>query len=33
MFYADDVNTLGGRICTIKRDEEDLVVASMEIGL
>jgi hypothetical protein len=33
LFYADDVNILGGIVHTIKKNAEDLAVASMEIGL
>jgi len=33
LFYADDVNMLGGSIHTIKENTEALVVASKEIGL
>jgi hypothetical protein len=32
LVYADDVNTLGGRIHSIK-NAEDLVIAGKEIGL
>jgi hypothetical protein len=31
--YADDVNILGGSICTIKRDTKALMVASKGNGL
>jgi len=33
LVYADDVNILGGRVHTIKKNREALVVASKEIGL
>jgi sorting nexin-29 len=33
LVYADDVNTLGGSICTIKKNTEALIVTSKEIGL
>jgi len=33
LVYADDVNILGGSLCTVKKDTEFVVVASMEIGL
>jgi hypothetical protein len=33
LVYADDVNTLGGSIHSIKKNAEDLVTASKEIGL
>jgi hypothetical protein len=33
MVYADDVNMLGGRVCTIKKSTDTLVVASKETGL
>jgi hypothetical protein len=33
LVYADDVNTLGGSIHSIKKNAEDLVAASKEIGL
>ena len=33
LVYADDVNTLGGSIHTIKKIAEALVVASKETGL
>jgi hypothetical protein len=33
LFYADDVNIMGGIVRTIKRNTEALVVASKEIGL
>jgi len=33
LVYADDVNILGGSIHTVKKNAEDLVVASKEIGL
>ena len=31
--YADDVNILGGSICTVKENAEALVAAAREIGL
>ena len=31
--YADDVNTLGGSVHTVKENAEALVVATKEIGL
>jgi hypothetical protein len=31
--YADDVNILGGGVCTIKKNTEALVVVIKEIGL
>jgi hypothetical protein len=31
--YADDVNILGGSVCTVKENSEALVVAAKEIGL
>jgi hypothetical protein len=31
--YADDVNTLGGRVHTVKENSKALVVAAKEIGL
>jgi len=31
--YADGVNILGGKVLTIKKNTEALVVASREIGL
>ena len=31
--YADDVDTLGGSVLTIKKNTDALVVASKEIGL
>jgi hypothetical protein len=31
--YADDVNTLGGSVHTIKKNTEDVLVASKENGL
>jgi hypothetical protein len=31
--YADDVNVLGGSVHTVKKNVEDLVVATKEIGL
>jgi hypothetical protein len=31
--YADDVNTLGGSVHTVKKNGEALVVATKEIGL
>ena len=33
LFYADDVNMLGGSVHTVKKNTEILVVASKEIGL
>jgi len=33
LFYADDVNILGGSVHTIEGKTESLVVASKEIGL
>jgi len=33
LIYADDVNILVGRIHTIEKNKEALVVASLEIGL
>ena len=33
MVYADEVNTLGGKVHTIKENAEALVVGSKEIGL
>jgi hypothetical protein len=30
--YADDVNILGGSVHTVKENEENLVVATKEIG-
>ena len=33
LVYADDVNTLGGTVHTIKKNTENLVVASKDIGL
>ena len=33
LVYVDDVNTLGGRMCTIKKNTESLVVPSEETGL
>ena len=33
LVYADDVNTLGGSVPTIKEKAEALIVASKEIGL
>ena len=33
LVYADDVNTLGGSVHTIKENKEALIVASKEIGL
>jgi len=33
LLYANDVNVLGGSICTRKKNKEALVVASKEIGL
>jgi hypothetical protein len=33
LVYADDVNILGGSIHSIKKNAEDLTIASKEIGL
>jgi hypothetical protein len=33
LVYVDDVNTLGGSMCTIKKNTESLVVPSEETGL
>jgi hypothetical protein len=33
LVYADNVNILGGSVCTMKKNTEALVAASMEIGL
>ena len=33
LFYADDVNILGGSVHTIQKTAEALVVASKEVGL
>jgi sorting nexin-29 len=33
LVYADDVNMLGGSVHSIKKNTEDLVIASKEIGL
>ena len=33
LVYADDVNILGGRMLTLRKNTEDLVVASKETGL
>ena len=33
LFYADDVNILGGSIPTVKKNKESLVVASRETDL
>jgi hypothetical protein len=33
MVYADDVNILGGSLHSIKKNAEDLVIASKEISL
>jgi hypothetical protein len=33
LVYADDVNILGGRVHTVKKNAKALVVASKEIGL
>jgi hypothetical protein len=33
LVYADDVNILGGSVHSIKKNAEDLIVASKEIGL
>jgi len=33
LVYADDVNTLGGSVYTVKKQGEALLVASKEIGL
>ena len=30
--YAEDVNILDGSVCTMKKNTDDLVVASKEIG-
>jgi hypothetical protein len=31
--YADDVNILGGSVCTLKKNTETLLVSRKEIGL
>jgi len=33
LFYADDVNILGGSVHSVKKNIETLVVASMDTGL
>jgi len=33
LVYADDVNILGGSVHTLRKNTEDLVVASKENGL
>ena len=33
LVYADDVNILGGKVQTIKKNTEALLVSSKEIGL
>jgi hypothetical protein len=33
LIYADDVNILGGSIHSIKKNAEDLIIASKDIGL
>jgi hypothetical protein len=33
LVYADDVNILGGSVHSIKKNAEDLMIASKEIGL
>ena len=33
LFYADDVNILGGSVHTVKEKAETLIVSSNEIGL
>ena len=33
LIYADDINTLGGSVATVKENREALVVASKETGL
>ena len=33
LFFADDVNILGGSVHTVKKNAETLLVASKEIGL
>jgi hypothetical protein len=33
LVYADDVNILGGSVHSIKKNAEDLIIASKEIGL
>ena len=33
LVYADNVNTMGGSVHTIKKNAEALIVASKEIGL
>jgi shikimate kinase len=33
LVYADDVNALGGSVCTIEKNTEALVVSNKKIGL
>ena len=33
LVYADDINIMGGNVHTVKKNTEDLVVASNETGL
>jgi hypothetical protein len=33
LVYADDVNILGGSLCSVKKTAASLVVASKEVGI